>query len=207
MNTVNDANADLMCVGATSYRSWLSRMLVNAKGEIISQSDSIDNLSKAGVFSVVKNVVNFGCQQQFFLAAMKHLSQSYRIGVTSTRYFLVTCRSVLPVIVVVSTTDVEGVERISRQGAPCLFWVTFVGNNCGQIDLSAFREIFGLTSAETRVLEGICRGRPLEEIAFSMSCKVGGVRFHIKNIFQKTGVRKQAELVSLALNFMFSLDV
>jgi DNA-binding CsgD family transcriptional regulator len=57
---------------------------------------------------------------------------------------------------------------------------------------------FGLTRAESRLLESLLAGHTLAE-----SARVSGVAFvtaktHLKNIFQKMGVNRQAELMRLA---------
>jgi DNA-binding CsgD family transcriptional regulator/PAS domain-containing protein len=59
---------------------------------------------------------------------------------------------------------------------------------------------FGLTPAETRVLENLLAGRTLKEAASELNIAYTTVRSHLDRILSKTGVSRQAELVRLAAN-------
>lgn len=61
--------------------------------------------------------------------------------------------------------------------------------------------LFSLTAGETRVLEQILTGRTVQETAGHLGLGVSTVRTHMLHIFEKTGVHRQAELVSLAVSF------
>jgi len=56
---------------------------------------------------------------------------------------------------------------------------------------------FGLTAAETRVLSRILHGCNVVETADALGVAVSTVRTHLDNIFAKTGVSRQADLVRL----------
>jgi DNA-binding CsgD family transcriptional regulator/PAS domain-containing protein len=57
---------------------------------------------------------------------------------------------------------------------------------------------FGLTPAETRVLASLLGGRTVAETAAALGVAITTARTHLDNIFAKTGVSRQAELVRLA---------
>ena len=57
---------------------------------------------------------------------------------------------------------------------------------------------FGLTPAETRVLASLLAGRTLTETAAAFGVAASTTKTHLDNIFGKTGVTRQAELVRLA---------
>jgi DNA-binding CsgD family transcriptional regulator/PAS domain-containing protein len=57
---------------------------------------------------------------------------------------------------------------------------------------------FGLTPAETRVLASLLGGRTVAETATALGVAITTARTHLDNIFAKTGVSRQAELVRLA---------
>jgi DNA-binding CsgD family transcriptional regulator len=57
---------------------------------------------------------------------------------------------------------------------------------------------YGLTPAETRLLESLLAGRNLAETATSLGVALTTAKTHLDRIFQKTGVRRQAELMRLA---------
>ncbi|BAV48984.1 LuxR family transcriptional regulator [Mesorhizobium loti] len=58
--------------------------------------------------------------------------------------------------------------------------------------------LFGLTPAEARVFEQIAAGRTVEETSDALDIGRSTVRTHLLRLFDKTGVRRQAELVQLA---------
>jgi DNA-binding CsgD family transcriptional regulator len=61
--------------------------------------------------------------------------------------------------------------------------------------------VFGLTPAETRVFELAATGLPPSAIASALGIGVSTVRTHLLRLFDKTGVRRQAELAALAASF------
>jgi DNA-binding CsgD family transcriptional regulator len=61
------------------------------------------------------------------------------------------------------------------------------------------RRLFGLTLAEARVCEQLVLGRSLEEAAKGLAIATDTARVHLKRVFSKTGVARQAELVAKVL--------
>lgn len=61
-------------------------------------------------------------------------------------------------------------------------------------------ERFGLTAAEAGVVMEVIQGGTREDMARRLGVSVATVRTHLIRIFEKTGVRRQTELVRLALN-------
>jgi DNA-binding CsgD family transcriptional regulator len=59
------------------------------------------------------------------------------------------------------------------------------------------RATYGLTDAEARVARRLRRGKALEEVADELGISVSTVRNHLKQVFEKTGTYRQAELVHL----------
>jgi len=59
-------------------------------------------------------------------------------------------------------------------------------------------QLFGLSSSETRVFDLIVEGLTPAETAKRLGIGVSTVRTHLLHIFDKTGVRRQADLVRLA---------
>jgi DNA-binding CsgD family transcriptional regulator/PAS domain-containing protein len=62
------------------------------------------------------------------------------------------------------------------------------------------QQLFGLTSAESRVAERLMRGESLEEAASALTIKTATARWHLHALFQKTGVSRQSELVRLLMS-------
>lgn len=63
----------------------------------------------------------------------------------------------------------------------------------------ALARIFGLTCAESRVLAHLAEDRTPNEIGAALGVSVTTVRTHLQSLFQKTGARRQPELIRLAL--------
>jgi len=63
----------------------------------------------------------------------------------------------------------------------------------------ALARIFGLTCAESRVLAHLADDCTPTEIGTALGVSVTTVRTHLQSLFQKTGARRQPELVRLAL--------
>ncbi len=62
------------------------------------------------------------------------------------------------------------------------------------------RSFFQLTPAETRLANLLAQGESLEQSADLLNISVGTARVHLKRIYSKTGVRRQAELVRMILS-------
>jgi DNA-binding CsgD family transcriptional regulator len=58
---------------------------------------------------------------------------------------------------------------------------------------------FGLTPAEVRLVLRLVSGDSLRSAAKALGIKYETVRTHLKSIFQKTGTRRQAELVIVVI--------
>ncbi len=72
------------------------------------------------------------------------------------------------------------------------------GNNCGRkTSLRLISELFGLTPTESRLALLMADGKSLVEIAEELSISEKTARNHSKNIYDKTGIRRQANLVRL----------
>jgi DNA-binding CsgD family transcriptional regulator len=64
-------------------------------------------------------------------------------------------------------------------------------------DLAAFAGSFGLTPAETRLMEQLAGGATLEEAGDALGISRGTVKTHLNRIFSKTEVSRQADLIAL----------
>lgn len=66
-------------------------------------------------------------------------------------------------------------------------------------DVAAWSATFRLTPAEIRVAQALTEGKTLAQIANGLDVSRTTIAFHMRNIFQKTGTERQAELVALLL--------
>ncbi len=76
-----------------------------------------------------------------------------------------------------------------------IFLTPVVPNNSMSPEL--LQALFDLTPAEARIANQITEGRSIEWIALSTGHSHNTIRTHLKSVFHKTGVQRQAELVSL----------
>lgn len=77
--------------------------------------------------------------------------------------------------------------------------IMFVGDPAPRTDTSAdaLSLAFGLTKTEARIAAALAGGSTAAEFASGNRSSIGTVRWHIKNILAKTGLRRQSELVRL----------
>jgi DNA-binding CsgD family transcriptional regulator len=64
---------------------------------------------------------------------------------------------------------------------------------------TALKHLYGLTEGETRVCLALAAGKDTGSIADELLVSRDAVRFHLKNIFTKTRVKRQGELIRLLL--------
>lgn len=67
------------------------------------------------------------------------------------------------------------------------------------IDTATLSASYGLTPAEARIALALVEGKQPAQIAIVLEISRTTVAFHMRNIFQKTGTNRQAELVALML--------
>jgi len=66
-------------------------------------------------------------------------------------------------------------------------------------DESGLRQLFGFTSTEARLARLLMEGNGLEECCGQLEIRVPTGRKHLGNLFAKTGVQRQGQLISLLL--------
>lgn len=64
---------------------------------------------------------------------------------------------------------------------------------------SDLRQLYGLTATEAQLSNLLMEGLAIEECCSKLGIRRTTARMHLRNIFAKTGVRRQGELVSLLL--------
>lgn len=74
-----------------------------------------------------------------------------------------------------------------------------------QVDNRVAKELFSFTPAETALALELANGLSLEEAAENLGIMRNTARAHLRSIFSKTGVRRQAELVRVMLNSVVTL--
>jgi DNA-binding CsgD family transcriptional regulator len=74
----------------------------------------------------------------------------------------------------------------------------------GEAERLILRSTF-FTPKEQAVLDGVANGRSNREIAQDLQCSVGSVKAAVRQLFEKLGVRKRAQIVRMALQSGFRL--
>jgi len=67
-------------------------------------------------------------------------------------------------------------------------------------DETMVRQLFGLSSAETRVAERLMMGDSPEQAAALLKIKTSTARWHLAALYRKTGTRRQSQLVRLLMS-------
>lgn len=62
---------------------------------------------------------------------------------------------------------------------------------------SGLRQLFGLTSCEARLANLLMEGKTVDDCCTQLDIRPSTVRMHLANLFAKTGVQRQGQLVSL----------
>lgn len=75
----------------------------------------------------------------------------------------------------------------------------------GQIGADLLREIYGLTPAEARLTQGILFGQSLQEFADAAEVSINTVRTQLKQVFAKTGTRRQVDLMRVLMSGLAQL--
>ncbi|MET1027584.1 MAG: helix-turn-helix transcriptional regulator [Dongiaceae bacterium] len=73
------------------------------------------------------------------------------------------------------------------------------------IDVQALCRLFRLTASEAKVAALIANGTHLDDVAVELDISLNTVRTHLRHIFEKTGVERQADLVHLLLRALVAI--
>jgi DNA-binding CsgD family transcriptional regulator len=68
------------------------------------------------------------------------------------------------------------------------------------------RQLYGLTPAETRLAAALANGSTMEQAAGALDISIHTARTHLKRLFEKTGTRRQSQLVRLISTGLHQLD-
>ena len=91
-----------------------------------------------------------------------------------------------------------GYPRVGKKPAAML--IIFDPESPIEVAQDRCMSLFGFTRAEAQVAMGIVQGRSVEQLAAEQHRHVSTTRNLLKRVFQKAGVSRQGELVSLMLN-------
>lgn len=115
----------------------------------------------------------------------------------------------------------SGIPAIRRDGTPMILHVMplhrdilqnavaaiFVSPSVAstQMPADALALLYGLTPAETRVFEMIVAGQTQRGIAVKLGLAASTIKTHLLRVFEKTGCKRQTDLVRLAASLSIPL--
>ena len=83
------------------------------------------------------------------------------------------------------------------QGSPSIAVLVWDPERTPPLRRERIRHMYQLTAAEATVTEGLARGMAVVELARELRVQTNTIRTHLKRIYDKTGARRQSELVRL----------
>lgn len=99
----------------------------------------------------------------------------------------------LPLMLMITPLQLKG----PVQGAALLF--AFDPETTPAMTPCLIRRLFGLSEAEAMLSIALCSGKTLDEVAIERGTTMNTIKSQLRNIFTKTGTKRQSELVSLLL--------
>ena len=102
---------------------------------------------------------------------------------------------VLPLVVHVKPVVVSPPDYGARRVAVLVLLVE--PGRPSRIDPDLVATTLGLTRAESQIAVALAHGQTVREIARSTGRQVSSIHWHLKHIYRKLGVARQAELVQL----------
>ncbi|MCP3379753.1 MULTISPECIES: helix-turn-helix transcriptional regulator [unclassified Bradyrhizobium] len=91
--------------------------------------------------------------------------------------------------------------RLAQRAAAAVFVASASGPP--QMSHVALNQLYDLTPAEIRIFELICEGHTRDAISGLLGVSVATVKSHLLHVFEKTGCRRQVDLVRLAKSLTF----
>ncbi|TCT44464.1 DNA-binding CsgD family transcriptional regulator [Martelella mediterranea] len=90
-------------------------------------------------------------------------------------------------------------RQIDRPGAPAPGLFLADPERRGRAPETLWMDLFGLTPAEARIAGALANGARNVDVAEELGVSQTTIAFHMRNLFQKTGTNRQADLIALIL--------
>lgn len=104
-------------------------------------------------------------------------------------------------VVVHATPVVNGSADACRADEPRIAACVLLVDPREEISVApeTLKSALGLTRAQSEVVAGLVRGMTVRQIAEATGRKSGSVRWHVKRALERTGARRQSDLVRMAM--------
>lgn len=174
----------------------LPALLLGEGGTVIEANPSIEDLSGHLQWRARNRIaLTDGRANELLWAALAALDTNPELSVRSFPLRDVDDRAVL----VVHLIPIRRSAHDIFAGSYALLVVTPVSAAAAP-PIELMRSLFDLTASEARVARGLAVGETLEEIAAAGGVAMSTVRSQLRQVLEKTGCTRQAEVVSLLAN-------
>jgi DNA-binding CsgD family transcriptional regulator len=116
------------------------------------------------------------------------------IGAVATTFSL-TDRRGIPVKVTAMPLRPDDFMHLGSEPLAMLIF----GAPASDLNVEALRETYGLTASEARLFKAVASGERVSEYAVRVGVQLTTAKTHLRSVFAKTGLQRQADLVRLAL--------
>ncbi|MEM8564578.1 MAG: helix-turn-helix transcriptional regulator, partial [Pseudomonadota bacterium] len=170
---------------------------LGARGEIVQGNAAFMSLCEKGTVRIASGKINFpeAITDSDFQSAIKRVRdpnlEDHRIDLSfqdkSGACYKIICHRF--------RCSSDQLDWFNRQVSALVFIEEVKAQSAEQLE--AFASGYGLTQTEIKVCRLLLADYDTNDITRELQVSVNAVRFHIKNIFSKTGVRSRVSLVNL----------
>jgi DNA-binding CsgD family transcriptional regulator len=173
--------------------------LVNQRGCILRTNQAADRLLRtsatvrweAGLLRITPDT-----SQNQLLKALQAVGRTDGAGHSQTSSFQFGDRNDHPMLAIVKSIG----HYKSKTGGQLVAAVYIIDPRLPQqIDLENLAVLFEFTQAEASLAARLANGRTLHEAAVEVGVSMNTIRTHLKHALEKSGCRRQAELVALVI--------
>lgn len=177
------------CTGLTALDQLaLGIILLAADGKVVHANPASRVLAKEAGIDISEQIVAKGEEGRNLAALIEHLLRDVTLG--TPKALSMTCRRQVMVVGLSL-----GVNSLKDRAAAML--ILSDPKAPPQLDHTTLAEMFGLTPTEARISGLLAEGLRRDEIAGRMAISSTTVAFHLRNVFSKTGMHREAALVAL----------
>ena len=193
-------------LGAVLDRLSLAVFLVDAEGEVVhANAQGRAMLHQATVLNCWRDVLS-ATDRASDRALRQALAETGRGGVSDRGPLeAVGSDGSEHLIYILPLTSGARLEAGSRLSAASVVFVQ--EENAGlSASAEALARLYGLTAGEIRVLRALVDGGGTREVADALGLSENTVNTHLRHLFEKTGVRRQADLLKLMATHVVPIE-
>jgi DNA-binding CsgD family transcriptional regulator len=196
------ASAERQVTSTLLERLPIAAVLVDCNGTPLASNSSAKSLA-ASTAGITLGRRGLGASTAELTRALVRTIQSVAAGDADSPGRLTEATLTLPRAAGHQTLHIRVVAVVSGEvfgeRDPGVAAIVFIGDpECDvEVDPSRMAKLFQLTAAETKIAVGLANGLSVTQMALRLSVSRNTVRWHLKHILQKAGVKTQAQFVRL----------